>query len=231
MPALPYAIAAFMMTPFVLWMALWLFAFPGEKAGFEAHLTVAMLAISAPMAIGFLVSNLSFISNSMLKRDEFGLPAWQPARRLLLCTPAMTVLLGVIALGALAWMDGTAWSWIVVPLVTVACTWACHRTIKRARDGHPADRAGLSPSPLRQTGRAAVRVAGRAIYWIPVLGWMARDAAQGRPSAIGFLVLNLALAVGIATALFGVQALFVTALILVPMAFIAMIGLTRGQDA
>ncbi len=231
MPALPYAIGAFMMTPLVLWALMWLFAFPGEKAGFEAYLTVGMLAVSMPMALSFLIVNLSFISNSMLRRDEFGLPAWAPARWLLLATPALTVILTTAVTAMLGWVDGSVWAWTVPPLVGIAFAWACQRTVKRAREGHPADRQRQPASTLRHAVRAAGRLSRRALFMVPVVGWLLRDAAEGRPSAAGFLVLNIGLGLVIATVFIGIEAVFFAALALVPLAFIAMIGLTRGQDA
>ena len=93
----PYAVGLFMLTPLVLWAGLWLFAFPGIKSGFDVPLVVSLFLVSVPVVITFLITNTAFIANSMAGRNEFGPPAWRPARALLAVQPSAAVLIGAAA--------------------------------------------------------------------------------------------------------------------------------------
>ncbi|WP_424931449.1 hypothetical protein [Amaricoccus macauensis] len=68
----------------------------------------------------------------------------------------------------------------------------------------------------------------RAIYAIPVLGWMLKDVAYGDKDNIYYFIATLVMAWIIAIIAFGYPAIILPALALVPTIFIALLVITRG---
>ena len=236
MAALPYIVGAFMITPLVVWFGLWLFAFPGTKSGFDVPLMASLLAVSIPLVLTFFIANLAFISNSMARRDEFGLPAWRPARLMLRAQPVLAGLTGV-ATAAYLLLIGEPAGVAAIPLgLSLVIAYACHRTIRQGGTGRPqagddAPADGLAaPRPARHPSwrHGAAKVGLWLVYAIPVLGWLLRDAVRGDASARAFFAFNLATVWAIAAGLVGIELVFVTALILTPVVFVTFIAMTRG---
>ena len=113
----PYAIGLFMLTPILVWLALWLFAFPGIKSGFDVPLALSLIAVSIPLVVTFLITNIAFVANSMAGSNEFDPPAWTPARRLLSLQPAAAVVIGAATVPYLTSV-GEPWYLAAVPLLT-----------------------------------------------------------------------------------------------------------------
>ena len=237
MAALPYIVGAFAITPLAVWFGLWLFAFPGIKSGFDVPLMLSLLAVSIPLVLTFFIVNLAFISNSMAQRDEFGLPAWLPARLLLKAQPVLAVLTGV-AMAAYLPLAGEPAIAATIPLgLSLLIAYASHRIIRQGRAGRPraadttpADQATSAPIPAaRRPLRQGLTDTGlRVAYAIPLFGWLLRDAVEGDASARGFFALNMAAVWGIAVGFVGIELVFVTALMLTPVVFVTFIAMTRG---
>lgn len=68
----------------------------------------------------------------------------------------------------------------------------------------------------------------KALYHIPVLGWMAREAVEEGGTAMVLFLVNLALMWLIAVLLFGYPAIILPALFLVPVIFVLLILITKG---
>ncbi len=68
----------------------------------------------------------------------------------------------------------------------------------------------------------------RVIYAIPVLGWMLKDVVHGDDDNIYYFLLALLSLWGIAILQFGLLGLMIPALILVPVAFLLLIVISRG---
>jgi hypothetical protein len=69
----------------------------------------------------------------------------------------------------------------------------------------------------------------RLIYRIPLIGWMIRDAAEGREDAKIWFLLNILMIWGMAIGFIGYPALIVPLLALVPVIFLGIIAITAGQ--
>ncbi|MEM8754823.1 MAG: hypothetical protein AAGF90_17785 [Pseudomonadota bacterium] len=68
----------------------------------------------------------------------------------------------------------------------------------------------------------------RIVYAIPFIGWMLKDAATGRDSAAGFFGFNVAALAVIATLIWGLPALVISALGAAFMIACMLIVITRG---
>lgn len=68
----------------------------------------------------------------------------------------------------------------------------------------------------------------RAAYYIPVFGWMLKEAVRG-PDATKFLfIVNLMLIWFLAIVAFGYPAIILPALVAVPCVFLILIAITKG---
>ena len=67
----------------------------------------------------------------------------------------------------------------------------------------------------------------RALYAVPVLGWIARDIAKGQENIWYALVIVLTLLI-LAVKIWGLVALSLTAVAMVPVMFVLMIAITQG---
>lgn len=74
-----------------------------------------------------------------------------------------------------------------------------------------------------------MQAVARLFYAVPLLGWMARDAAEGRESAKVWLLINLALAWLLSFMTFGYAGLIVPALALVAAMFVVLLFITAGR--
>ncbi len=240
----PYAVGLFMLTPIIVWFALWLFAFPGIKSGFDVPLALSLFAVSVPLVVTFLITNIAFIANSMAGSNEFGPPAWTPARRLLAAQPAAAVVIGAATVPYLTSV-GEPWYLAAVPLVTgIGFALAIRLSIARQAGGaerrampeaaqRPRRPAAASPAP-QATAHAAPQTVARAaprrpiLNRIPVLGRFVRELVEDYAQERTFFALNLGLLWLGAAVLFGLPVIFYTALVLVPVAFALIIAVTRG---
>lgn len=68
----------------------------------------------------------------------------------------------------------------------------------------------------------------RTFYRIPVIGWIARDLAEGDPDNIWYLLTALISLWIIAVGTWGLPALYLPAVALSPLILVALVALTRG---
>ncbi|PQO23554.1 hypothetical protein C2I36_07465 [Rhodobacteraceae bacterium WD3A24] len=68
----------------------------------------------------------------------------------------------------------------------------------------------------------------RAFYRIPVIGWIARDLAEGDPDNIWYLLTAIISLWIIAVGTWGLPALYLPAVALSPLILVALVALTRG---
>lgn len=68
----------------------------------------------------------------------------------------------------------------------------------------------------------------RSFFYIPVLGWIARDCAKGHPENIYYAIAIFLSLVAMAVMTWGLPALGLTALAMVPVMFVVLIKITIG---
>lgn len=70
---------------------------------------------------------------------------------------------------------------------------------------------------------------GALFYKIPLIGWIARDVAEGDESNIYFALIAFVSLWGISVLTFGLPGLYLPALALVPVCFIMLIWISLGR--
>ena len=68
----------------------------------------------------------------------------------------------------------------------------------------------------------------RLLFAIPLVGWMARDVADGRPEDLGYTAAAIVSMWGCSALLFGLPGLYIPALMMVPVMFLVLILISRG---
>lgn len=71
----------------------------------------------------------------------------------------------------------------------------------------------------------------RLFYWVPLIGWMLRDAFEGREGAVVWFLANLVMLWVLAVMFFSYPAVIIPAIAAVPIVFVILIGLTAGKGA
>lgn len=215
---LPYLIGLFMLAPFALWAGFYL-AFPGPKPGLDVPVVTALLAISLPLAAYHYVAGLAYVANSIAGRPGEIVPDWAPARWLMRAMPAAT---GVLAIGAsaLLWLAGEGAGATLATLAGGLAIAALLEHLSRAPS------LSLPRLDLAHFLHQAMRGLGHGLLAVPVLGWMLREARRDPHRGIPLLVLNLGLALALATAVFGMIVPMAAAMLSVPLVFYALFALT-----
>ena len=225
---IPYLVGGFMLLPYGFSLILWAFFLPGPKHGFDQAMSVAMFGASLPLVFWFFLANLGFISNSIAGENPFQHPASRWVRWTLTRLPALAVLIGIACVPYLLVNDEPP---LLIPLpvlVALLVAWAIHRG-EAARREEVRDSAGATASRVSPLGRGLQeiwQVVLQALFLVPGIGWMLREAVQGRDEDRTFFSLNLALLTLLAVLIFGFQALFFAALACVPIAFLLILLLT-----
>ena len=70
----------------------------------------------------------------------------------------------------------------------------------------------------------------RALFHVPLFGWLLKDAVLGRPSAAVWFIFNLAAIWLLAVLWFGYPAIIIPALAAVAIFFVALIIITWGDS-
>ncbi|MEO1200824.1 MAG: hypothetical protein AAFX39_16650 [Pseudomonadota bacterium] len=223
---LPYAVGAFMLAPFALWIVLWMFVFPGPKHGLDVPISVALFAPSIPLVAWFFLSNLALVSDSMGHGDGRDDRSRLALARFIEALPSIAIGFGFAGAAWLAY-HGETIAFVLVPLVMGL-------VIGIAIHLGGLERDPLAPAPRDVTGSlrsGALRLGARLLalcYHIPLVGWLLRDALHGRPSARGFFFANLAMVWLIALTFIGYPLVIVTALVGVVLAFMTMVLMVRA---
>ena len=227
----PYYVGGFMLLPYAIWLVLWATVIPGPKHGFYQPMSMAMFAVSIPLVAWFFLSNLGFLSNSIAGGDAFRRPQNRWVRWTLEALPATALLIGCACVPYLL-AAGEPLALAPLPvLMGLGIAWAIRRgEAARERDGSPPDAAGSSQGLTVQAagGPGLGRTAMGAIFLLPVVGWMLREAVRGSDDDRKFFALNLSLGAVLVALLFGMQGLFVVALALTPIALLLIVLITRG---
>ncbi|MEO1190747.1 MAG: hypothetical protein AAFY02_03265 [Pseudomonadota bacterium] len=226
---LPFLIGGFMMVPFVLWLALWLFVLPGPKHGTDLPLTLAMGFVSLPLVAWFLLSSLSMLANSVAGRNEFKRARIWWADKVITLLPRAALLLGFASLPYLAFNE-TAWFKVPIPfLISMAIAWAI-RSGERDRAIDMRSAKGRRLRPVVPAVKAQFVWLGRVLmglaFKLPILGEMLREGVQGSSRDRGYFFLTLILLAVAAVYFFGYPALITVALggTLMGFAFILMVA-------
>lgn len=225
---IPYIVGGFMLLPYGFWLIVWAFFLPGPKHGFAQTMSVAMFATTVPLVCWFFLANLGHISNSIAGENPFQRPASRWVRWILARLSPLAVLIGAASLPYMLVNDAPP---LLIPLpvlVALLVAWAIHRG-EAARLEEVRDSVGATAPKTSPLGRGVLelwRLLLRAVFLVPGIGWMLREAVQGRDEDRTFFSLNIVLLTVLATVLFGFQALFYVALACVPLAFLLILLLT-----
>ncbi|MEO1108429.1 MAG: hypothetical protein AAFX90_10955 [Pseudomonadota bacterium] len=68
----------------------------------------------------------------------------------------------------------------------------------------------------------------RLFYRIPLLGWLAKDAAEGEPEDLLYTAAAIFSMWGCSALLFGLPGLYIPAVLMVPIMFLILILISRG---
>ncbi len=226
----PYYVGGFMLLPYAIWLVLWATVIPGPKHGFYQPMSMAMFAVSIPLVAWFFLSNLGFLSNSIAGGNAFRRPQGRWVRWTLDGLPSAALLIGCACVPYLL-AAGEPLALAPLPaLMGLGIAWAIRRgEAARAHDGSPPDAAGGTRALGAQAaGPGLGRTAMNAVFLLPVVGWMLREAVRGSEEDQKFFALNLSLGAVLVALLFGIQGLFVVALALTPIALLMIVLITRG---
>jgi|GEM_PF-907640 len=243
---LPYVIGLFMLLPFAVWLGLDLTLLPGSTRNLDLPLAAVLGALCLPLLAWFFLVNLGFLANSMSGADEFARPQ-NPAVRLTIAALPWIALMGGLASVPLLAAQGLHPALMALPPVVGGLIFLAIRFGETARS-HDRDRLRAKASapevmapevmthetaeaqrtlPRRGPARRALgAVVLRAFFLVPVLGWLLKDAINGRDSARVFFAVNCVLILAAAVAVFGYPVLIVAALALVPVVFASLFVLT-----
>lgn len=213
---IPYAVGLFMATPLILWALLWGFAFPGPKSGFDSPGAVALLIVSVPLVVYFLIVNLGMLANSMSGHAVVERPVGRIAGRLVHWLPVATLAAGAASAGMLAATGAATAEAAAVAVVALAVAAVLHRAVRRRSAGTVDGRVRDVPPAAAATSGPAGAVASVA----------ASPAAAQKDGPLPWLLVNAVLLVALAVLQFGLPALLVAALLAVPVVFGALIWLT-----
>lgn len=165
---LPYALGLFMLIPYALWFGMWLFAFPGDKNGFESVGPVLFL-VSAPLVVWFGLCSLGFIANSMAGSSEFRSPSGWAVADILAVLPAAALWLGAAGAFYLFTQDRPLIA-IAAPVVVGALIAGAIHAGEASRQGDRTAAASVrrSPEPDATGGNDATpsSAAQRTTLWM-----------------------------------------------------------------
>ncbi len=113
--AVPFAVAGFMLTPFLLWAGFWFSGVQGVKSGFDGPEAVVLLLSSLPLAGLFWIRNLREMGDGIASPSRLRL-----ARLFTVALPAAIVLIGLVGLFWMASLDRPAISIALVGLAVAA---------------------------------------------------------------------------------------------------------------
>ena len=225
----PYIVGGFMLLPYAFWLIIWALAIPGPKHGFDAPMAMAMFAVSVPLVAWFFLSNLGFLSNSIAGANAFERPASGWVRWVLKMLPAAALMIGCASVPYLLFA-GEPPALVALPLVmALAIAWAIRRgEAARERESRPPEPAVREQAGTHARMLGLGRVAMGAVCLLPVLGWALREAIRGSDEDRKFFVLNLSLVALLVLLAFGIQGVFVMALVLTPIALLLIVLISRG---
>jgi hypothetical protein len=226
MRALPYIIGAFLAAPLLIWLVLAQTTLGGPQFQAEYPLSNALFAVTIPLVVWFMLSSLGSLANAMAGADQFAAPRWAPVRWTLRALPAATIVLGLAAGAYVAVAEGVSWT-VVLPL---AVALAIAVAIRQGEAARPDEAGVVAPARrLRDRVIPALAAAGRGlrrgVYATPVVGWLVRDAAEGRRSARYYLALNLLVLWLVALWFGGVPVVIWTAVLATPLVFAGLVAL------
>lgn len=227
---IPYLVGGFMLLPFGFWLIAWAFFLPGPKQGFDVPMSLAMFAVTVPLVAWFFLANLSFMSNSIAGTDPFERPATGWVRWTVSKLPVATLLIGAATVPYLLIAEAPLSMTPLPLLLAFLVAWAIGRgEAAREREAQRSPQRVAPAQPRRLESLASLgRLCLAAAYRVPVIGWMFRELVHGNDEDRTFFALNLGLIALLLLFAYGFPALFVFALALVPVAFLAMILLTVG---
>ena len=231
---IPLYVGGFMLLPYMIWLVLWTFVFPGPKQGIDSPLSLSMFAVSVPLVIWFFLSNLGQLSNSIDGHSEFHVPRTRLARRLIPALAPATLTIGLASVPTLILLEQNP---VLVPLplmISLLIAWAI-RAGEAARDAdHRSAYDDSAPTdaelPAATAARVALRQVGslllKALLLVPVIGHLLRDALRGGASAWGYLGLNVGLVAALSILIFGLPAFMTVLLGSVVLVFVALVAIT-----
>jgi hypothetical protein len=167
--AVPFLIAGFMLTPFLVWAVLFAAGLRGPKQGFDGPEAVVLLLASLPLAGLFWIRNLREMGDSLAADSRLRL-----ARVLTAALPAAVLLIGGIGL---VWLGGLARPasslWLVGAAVAAVAALAWLAAGRRGEAG--TTRRGVARPGATDTGtllfiaNVAMALTLLAWYWTPAV--------------------------------------------------------------
>lgn len=82
---------------------------------------------------------------------------------------------------------------------------------------------------ITHTNPPSISLATRAFYKLPIIGWIARDVAEGGITNLYFAIVAFVSLWGISILTFGLPGLYLPALALVPVMFVMLIWISLGR--
>ena len=203
----PWLAGGFLLTPFLVWLGLQAFVFPGAWNGFTTVVGTAALVASLPLAAWFYIRGIGGFANAMAGADPDGELAHGLPRLVLRVLPVSAVVFGVAGAAAVLVSAQPALS-ALAPLVVGAVTAA------GIRAGEHGVSRGLVHLPPRLAARVRARLmrntlvrelalnegAGRRWFVVNLLllGALVLFAVEVSPAALTVILITLAVAGGTA---------------------------------
>ncbi len=224
---IPYAVGLFMLLPFVIWLVAFAFM-PGPTHGLESPVSNAFFATSVPLVAWFFFANLGFLSNSIDGRNEYHAPRTGWVRFVIASLPPMAIGLGLTSMGYLLWVGEPALYAVVPALMGLSYAYVIRRgEAARLDDAAKARPGWRAPARIAHPLSPFGAIALKAVYLVPLFGWMLKEAVEGGLEERAYFGLALFVAAVLSIVLVGYPAFIVIVLSMVPCAFIALIAVTR----
>ncbi|MBK1696811.1 hypothetical protein [Rhodovibrio salinarum] len=116
---IPWLIGAFMLTPFLIWLPMALFMFPGAWNGFDKVVGTSALIATVPLVAWFYIRGIASFANSMAGEHADGHVVHRLPRVILRTLPGATGVLALLAAAYLADTGAPFWT-VTVPLAVGA---------------------------------------------------------------------------------------------------------------
>lgn len=168
--AVPFLIAGFMLTPFLIWAGLFAAGLRGPKEGFDGPEAVVLLLASLPLAGLFWIRNLREMGDALATDSRLRL-----ARVLTAALPAAVLLIGVIGLVWLGGLERPASSlWLVGVAVAAIAALAWLAAGRRGEAGTARRLAARRPGAtdtgtLLVIANVTMALTLLAWYWTPAV--------------------------------------------------------------
>lgn len=184
--AVPFVVAGFMLTPFVLWAGFWFSGVQGVKSGFDGPEAVVLLLSSLPLAGLFWIRNLREMGDGLASPSRLRL-----AKLLTIALPAAIAAIGAIGVVWLASRERPLASLALVAAAVATTAFLGWRAAspegEQASGWAPAGEGASAGQILTTLALAGGALALAAIWWTPAVLFYAVLAMV--PIVFGFILI------------------------------------------